>query len=418
MKQMENTTKKLEIASFSESERNTLQSAAALLGTTDEKFLEIYLASLEKRHPMQTANVTKAKYTGPELRWDWGVNTGPFKRKKQGIGSYDAPIILGVSPYKSPIGLYHEIRGEVEKPPATYLELAETGSLLEPVVAELYMRRTKRRLIDRAEYKPSGRWDTRVNREHQWWVAAIDMEIEDPGLTTGASEIDCLLPGGVIPEGPGALEMKTTEMWAEFFDENGDPPLPVIIQFQHQLGVTGFQWGSIAVLMGRKFYWVDLPRDDEAIQYIFDEEQKFWQGCFDGVPPPPDDHKKTGDDLARRHPKSEVKSVELSEDLSKALETRYMLVTDAEVEAKKELEGLKNRVKLEMETAEAAFTYGGAMNFTWRTQKKADPKWTVKGNRTEEERKQLTAMKAEYKKPPKDPPRVFRKVAEKKKKGA
>jgi hypothetical protein len=83
-------------------------------------------------------------------------------------------------------------------------------------------------------------------------VAALDMEIKDPSLDAGAQKLD--FPA----KGNGSLEIKTKDPWAEFFDEEGNPPLEVMVQHQHQLAVSGFEWGSIAVLMGRRFYFVDL----------------------------------------------------------------------------------------------------------------------------------------------------------------
>jgi predicted phage-related endonuclease len=203
------------------------------------------------------ANTRREKYEGPKTNWDWpGLSTGPYPRKKQGLGSFDATVILGESPYVSPFALYQQIKGFVPGPDTKFADLAEMGTLFEPVMAELYRRRTNRQLIDRAKYKTSGRWDVRRHAELEWMVAAPDLEIEDPTVTGGlALAVDMDVDFEV--KGNGLLEMKSKDSWGEFFDEKGNPPMEVLIQVQHQLAVCDLTWASIAVLMGRRFYWVD-----------------------------------------------------------------------------------------------------------------------------------------------------------------
>ena len=51
--------------------------------------------------------------------------------RKGGIGSSDAPIIMGISPYKSPLMLYQEkIDGSISETKASYIQ--EKGHRLEP----------------------------------------------------------------------------------------------------------------------------------------------------------------------------------------------------------------------------------------------------------------------------------------------
>jgi predicted phage-related endonuclease len=323
---------------------------------------------------------------------------------------------MGLSPYKSPLGLYWEIRGEIPKPQIQFEKLARVGSLLEDDVAELYIDETSRTLIDRAEYRDDGsRWDIRRHPEIEWMVAAPDMEVKDPALDKDAK--------GLLFEakGNGILEIKTKDPWAEFFDEEGNPPLEVIVQHQHQLAVTGFEWGSIAVLMGRRFYFVDMRRDDEFIKLLIEEEEEFWERCWRGDPPDPDASDATSDAIQERRPESQVsKIIDLPEDLSTTLIERYVLLEEVIGEAKAELELLKNKVKLAMDDAERAFVPDrlvpegeDRLGFSYLTIKEGSPSWTVPGRRSEEERAVLEEMGAKFK-PGKKSYRKFEKNRSKK----
>jgi predicted phage-related endonuclease len=365
--------------------------------------------SSKEEHPLEKLGGTvRAKYRGPrpvEGGWERDgkkLCVGPHVRKKQGLGSYDATVIMGLSPYKSPLGLYYEIRGEIPKPPTKFEKLARIGTLLEPVVCQLYIDETRRTLIDRAEYRDDGsRWDIRRHPEIEWMVAALDMEIKDPGLDADAQRLD--FPA----KGNGSLEIKTKDPWAEFFDEDGNPPLEVMVQHQHQLAVGGFEWGSIAVLMGRRFYFVDLRRDDDFIKLLIEEEKEFWERCWNGDPPEPDSSEATSNAIQERRPESKVsKIIDLPEDLSKSVLERYVLLEGAMAEAKDELELLKNKIKLAMDDAERAFVPEALvpagtdrLGWSYLTIKEGSPSWSIPANgRTDEEVAALEEMGAIYKK--------------------
>lgn len=62
--------------------------------------------------------------------------------RMHGIGGSDAPIILGVSPYKTPVELWQEKTGQTEPPNLDSVEVIQWGNLLEDVVADEFSRRT------------------------------------------------------------------------------------------------------------------------------------------------------------------------------------------------------------------------------------------------------------------------------------
>jgi predicted phage-related endonuclease len=386
-------------------------------------------------HPMLAVVDEWQAYEGPEAEWNIGIpRRGPHERKKRGIGSYDATVILGESPYKSPLALYNEMVGNIPKPEAKWGELAEVGSLLEPVVAALYKARTGRMLIDRADY-PEGkgtRWDTRRHPELKWMVANPDIEVlaiektkractkvviskervlerDEDGYPTKVERDDH------IPTGNGLGEMKTKDGWGEFFDDDGNPPLDVQIQVQHQLAVTGLEWASIMVLMGRRFYYADFGRDDEFIEYMIGKELEFLRNTWKGIEPEADHKGATAEALSQKFV-GNVREEEIV--ISPALAAKLHALDDAKAKIdalKEETDLLENLIKVEMADADRAATEDGEFRFSHKESKPGTPTWQIKGGRTPQEIEQLEAMGGVYK-PGKKPVRTFRRLKAKKKK--
>ena len=385
-------------------------------------------------HPMLSAVDYWEAYEGPQPEWNIGIpQRGPHERKKRGIGSYDATVILGESPYKSPLALFNEMVGNIPKPDAKFGELAEIGSLLEPVVTQLYRARTGRVVIDRADY-PEGkgtRWDTRRHKDLKWMVANPDIEV----LAIENTERTCTkvviskekvlsrdadgFPLEVdredhVPVGNGLGEIKTKDGWGEFFDDDGNPPLDVQIQVQHQLAVTGLQWASIMVLMGRRFYYADFGRDDEFIEYLIAKELEFLRNTWKGIEPEPDHKDSTAEALSQKFVgRVREEEIVLSESLATRLH-RLDTIKATTDELSKEESTLKNLIMVEMGDVERASSPDGDFRFSHKESKPQAPKWELKGARLPEEIAALEAMGAEYK-PSKKPSRTFRRLKAKKK---
>lgn len=173
-----------------------------------------------------------------------------LKARRDGIGASDAAAVLGESPFASPFAVYCDKLGLSE-------QIAETeqmlwGRLLEPVVADRYQAETGRQLVD------PGRFTLRTSASRPFMLATLDREILGDA------------------RGPGVLEIKTTNQfrgdnWAD------EPPVQYQIQVQHQLAVTGYAWGSLAVLIGgQRFLWCDVERNDRFIALMIEREAEFW----------------------------------------------------------------------------------------------------------------------------------------------
>ena len=201
-----------------------------------------------------------------------------LEARRHGIGASDAAAVLGLSAWSSPLTLYCDKLGIVEPQPAD-LERMEWGHALEVPIAARYARETGRQVVD------PGRWTIRVSAAHPFMLATLDREAVDP------------------KKGPGVVEVKN---WNGF--QGGqwedEPPLQYQVQLQHQLAVTGYQWGSLAVLIGgNRFYWTDVERNDKFIDALIEAESLFWDRVQRQDPPPPDASEACRDVLKRLWPK-------------------------------------------------------------------------------------------------------------------
>lgn len=181
--------------------------------------------------------------------------------RREGIGGSDAPAVLGLSPFSSPLQLWAEKRGLLE--PSVETEAMRWGRVLEPLVADRYAEETGRQL------SPAHPFAIRVNADRTWLRTTLDREIVSA-------------EGKLIP---AALELKTTNGFrGDDWDE--EPPLHVQIQGQHQLLVTGWAWVSFAVLIGgQTFKWCDLERNDKFLKLYEERAREFWRRVELGDPP-------------------------------------------------------------------------------------------------------------------------------------
>jgi putative phage-type endonuclease len=183
--------------------------------------------------------------------------------RTKGIGASDAPVILGISPWKSALQLYAEKLGlmSISKAETDYLKW---GLRMEPVMAEAYAEET-----GRATYS-DGPYNVFIHPTHDWMFCTLDRRVIDR------------------EKGQGVLEFKTAASFKHSEWKEG-APLMYQVQVQHQLAVTGLAWGAIAVLIGgNTFLHYDIQRDEQFIDKLIKAEQTFWERTCRGTAPDPD----------------------------------------------------------------------------------------------------------------------------------
>lgn len=188
-----------------------------------------------------------------------------------GIGGSDsAKIVLDKDIYKysDPVEV---ARSKSEELPESSEPLpCQVGHALEPLIADLFAEQTGRRVH-------------RYNRliisdKHPWMIANIDRKLY--GVKEG---LECKSIG----EFAARLKLTDPETGESSYQDRfveGDMETSLsrkmewYIQMQHYMAVTGWKMWHLAVLIGnRKFLWYDVPRDEDYINVIIEEEKNFWE---------------------------------------------------------------------------------------------------------------------------------------------
>jgi putative phage-type endonuclease len=281
-----------------------------------------------------------------------------LQQRRNGIGGSDAAAVLGLSPWKSPLTLWSEKCGLVSEPNLDELEFIEWGQVLEEPIARKYEQVTGRSLFDH------GRFAIRQSECYPFMHCTIDREVcannygnpKDPD--SGKPPVFALGIGDLSIKNTGAFKAKD---WEE------EPPLPYQVQLQHELAVTGLQWGSFAVLIGgQKFKWCDWARNDKFISYLIEKEEEFWNRVMRGIPPEVDASDSTKEVLLRLYPKDTGES--------KALPNEFAELRDLRNEFKatiKEMEGWVQGIDNQIKAAIGEVTIGllpDGSGFSWKAQ--------------------------------------------------
>lgn len=185
-----------------------------------------------------------------------------IEERRRGLGGSDSAVILGASPFVTLQDLWADKMGLTA--PAPPNAAMERGTYLERVAAEKYERDTGRKL---KEVKR-----TLYYRKNKLFFGHIDRRIVGDSRGDGPLEIKC----------PGLRTFARVK--AEGL------PAYYQVQAQHYMMVTGADWGSIAVFNAERWevFWVDIERDEELIQLIQEEGEKFWRNhVLTGIAPDP-----------------------------------------------------------------------------------------------------------------------------------
>lgn len=230
-------------------------------------------------------------------RADW------LAARRSGIGGSDAAAVLGLSPWRTPLAVYLEKRGEGAESAET--EPMRWGTRLEPLVRQEYADRAGEvvRVPDGLLRHPA----------HQWMLATID---------------------GVTDSGR-LVEIKTARS-AEGWGEPGTDQVPqaYLIQVQHYLAVTALPVADVAVLIGGSDYrQYEVPADRELHEMLIEQEAAFWARVQSGEPPEP------------------VNAADAARLWGRASREQRVVATDAVAEAVARLRALKLR-RAEMDAEE------------------------------------------------------------------
>lgn len=173
--------------------------------------------------------------------------------RKKGIGSSDAPIILGISPWSTPYKLWQEKLGYKEPSEQTYA--MKRGTLLEEDARKAYEKYTNEVVFPKCVIHP----------EFDYLKASLD---------------------GITLEQDLIVEIKVPGKQTREAAEAGQIEPHYFAQVQHQLLVTGCDMAHFWVWHPDEGgHLVEVSRDDQYIDTLLVSEHRFWK-CVQDMEPP------------------------------------------------------------------------------------------------------------------------------------
>lgn len=263
--------------------------------------------------------------------------------RKHGIGSSDASTAVGLNPYQSPLELWAIKTGrDGDMPkidPNDETSPTYWGSLLEPIVAAHYTKRTGNRVrkINAVLRHP--------DQDKSWMLANIDREI------VGVTDVQI-------------LECKTAGEFGARLWRDGVPDY-VVCQVQHQLAVTGKTAADVCVLIcGQEIRIYRIQRDDELIARLIELERQFWH-CVETDTPPPADGSESADRALRYlYPKDTGNTINFADDTEMSATFADLVNLRADIANREDLESLlKQKIQEKMGEASVAVFETGKVSF-------------------------------------------------------
>jgi putative phage-type endonuclease len=260
--------------------------------------------------------------------------------RRTGIGSSDAAAAVGLNPYQSQLALWLDKTGRAEGMPCPDPDDTTSptywGTLLEPIVAAVYTKRTGNRVrrVNAVLRHPSV----------PFMLANIDREV------VGARDVSI-------------LECKTAGEFGARLWRDGVPEY-VQLQVQHQLAVTGKQAAHVAVLLcGQALEVFRVERDDGLIGRLIELEARFWQHVQSDTPPAADGSESADRALRHLYP-GNGDTVDFSDDRRLSATFADLVAVRAEIEARQAIEAqLKQTIQQAMGDATRAVFETGAVSF-------------------------------------------------------
>lgn len=267
--------------------------------------------------------------------------TDSQKAQREGaLGSSDAPIVAGLSPYKSPLVLYYQLHGELDRYSDEETEAQELGFLMEPVLAQLFTKRTGLKVR---------RSPSRRHPKYPWMTANLDYEIIGD------------------EKGPGVLELKMRDRSQLPVWEHGVPD-DIQLQVAHQLAVTNREWARVTVGFGNQTVRIyEQQRDKELEEYLIHIEQNFMVRVEKGDPPTADWSKDGLDILKKLYPRDSGKTITLDTPEALAMVDQYLGTKEVLDDMKQKHDAAKGWLQQAMQDASTAIIPG--YQITWKSTK-------------------------------------------------
>lgn len=296
-----------------------------------------------------------------------------LNQRAKGIGASESAAILGVSPWKSSLQLFYEKKG-IEPGSKGEQFARRLGLEMEGPIARLYGEEVPTRKVLRA---PDGQFDLQTHKTLPYMVATLDGRV-------------VIMPEDAMVGMRGqqaVLEIKTAAITkaAVWQDE---PPIDYQVQVQHQLAVTGLDWGVLVALVGGvSLRYADIKRDQEFINLLEAAVIEWWRRFELNDPPPPDGTEATKDFLRRLYPSTVPESVTLPPEALEWDDKLQRAKADMDEAKSRKLEA-ENNLKVMLGENVAGILPNGVI-YTWKTIPRAG--YTVQPTTYRDFRRKATA---------------------------
>lgn len=166
-----------------------------------------------------------------------------LEMRKSHIGASDAPIVMGISPWKTPYQLWEEKLG-LSKQPAQNFAM-KRGHELEPKALQAYNDYTGNFCAPEVVF----------HQERKYMMSSLD------GLSLDRSMV---------------VEIKCPGKRDHDIAANGEIPEKYYPQLQHQLATIGLNMLHYFSYSGDSYHLIEVPRDDDYIENLYKIEGEFW----------------------------------------------------------------------------------------------------------------------------------------------
>lgn len=266
------------------------------------------------------------------------------------IGGSDIASVMGLSKWKTPLALWAEKTGRIQRDLSNF-EAAEIGTELEEYVSRKFERKT----------------GIKLRRDHRDFIHPIYPYM--------MGHIDRL-----VLDGESIFEAKTTSAWNVKQWQGEEIPQEYILQVMWYMGLAKRERAYIACLIGgQKFVWKEVIFDAGLFQKMVNSAKYFWEEFIqkDVAPMACADDNELLSDL---YPQSIKEKTLFLEGDSAAKVNTWLEEREGAINVKKEAESaakeVEAKIKMLLEDHEAGET--DQYRFTWKTIDKAE--YTVKAS--------------------------------------
>ena len=198
---------------------------------------------------------------------------GKMPDRRAFIGGSDAPAVLGVSDWLTPLELFQKKTGTAppEKPNPRLDGIKRAGLELEPHILRLLLGKLREQGLEVELLARNLRY---VDPEHEFLGCEIDFELRITGMVQVNGD-DVFFDREHINGDCKSSQSFWRWKWGD--EGSDDVPIAYGAQFMHGLMVTGREWCIVAAMIGLSdvaIFWV--RREAETIEGMRGQEVEFW----------------------------------------------------------------------------------------------------------------------------------------------